>query len=1140
MNGCMQFLVTNSIAAAVLAALVLAVTRVWRNPHVGHVLWLVVLAKLVFPPVLEVPVPAGFLAESRHLALRDGDRLAERDVYTGLPAPPITRVPVERSPATSVANSGANDSSAPTAQPVRTQPAAAHRAVAAPHNDRVPTGSPKVNLVTWTLAAWLVGSVLIALLVSWRAIRFGRAVREMLPASTSLQIAADELAARFKLRRPPQVRLTTAELMPLLWSGWRRPTIILPARLAAELSGAEVRTILAHELAHLYRRDHWVRWLEVAVTVLYWWHPAVWLARRELRKCEDICCDACVLRLLPNCRRTYAEAMFRTASLASRVPRAVPMLASSLGNSETMKGRIEMVLKCNGPKLLTRSKRVVLAATAAGVLAVSAGITRGQNEAADASGDVPQAAEPQAAQAIDVPAAGAVAGGFLDVALRESKPASMDFTSDGLKLVGACTDGVVRVWDARFGYPIHLMEGHTTPPNAVVVTPDDASAITASYNGDVFTWDLQSGELERHIRLESADNRANDPVFTQDAKLLVTRGREEETIYVWDVATGKLRQSIPLAPLGTPYGIAVTSDGGSVAVLTAAEPGNLSRITISVWDVATGEIRFANGMEGWSGTLAISSDGERLAVVAAAGIDIVDTATGDVVQALPGRPRGVDSLGFSPDGRMLAVGGSGTEVQEHTSFRWRRRTVSEFQMRDVATRRRLVSDGRVDGKTIWTLAFTNDGLYVARGDDKRIVIQTAADGTYRAVIPMLPTGIGAAQPDQAAELVHILVEEGAARNEQWLAVVRELRAIGKPAVRPLVEALDQTDDNATMRILGFALRAVGEPEAIPGLIRAIPKTLQPGGSDLGLRVDDANLEQFAQEHDLHEGERDGFGLGRPVREIFGALHKLTGVNLGEDEINFVHLGGGRRQQELQRALYQRVADRWQTWWHENWRDYLEDPALAEVEIEAVPPDAAERFRTGPQIELGMMQSGLVVESIFESESGVFLDFDTNRQAKWPESIARPTSKQAVLPAAMEEWATREGLDVVGVQYQPDGTDQWFYCLRGLGLRAWEIDNERWNGLRDEVRGQEPLLLGRPVEDGYLMHFDEASGQYDPAAQASFLFITRDGARGVLRTVSQVRRVYGQDNPPGRADDESDIGFSKGIRIMHGLIYEKVE
>jgi hypothetical protein len=497
-------------------------------------------------------------------------------------------------------------------------------------------------------------------------------------------------------------------------------------------------------------------------------------------------------------------------------------------------------------------------------------------------------------------------------------------------------------------------------------------------------------------------------------------------------------------------------------------------------------------------------------------------------------------MSFSPDGRILVVGGSGTEVREESSFRQRLRTVSELQAREIATRRRLVSDGTVDGEFIWTLAFTDAGDRFAWCDDKRIVIQACVDGAHRAVIPIPPSGIGAAQPDRATELVQILVEVGAARHEQWLAVIRELKSIGKPAVRPLVRALDETDENATMRVLGFAIRAVGEPEAIPGLIRAIPKTLQPSGSDLGLRVDDANIERFAQEHDLHEGERDGFGLGRPVREIFGALHKLTGVNLGEDEINFVHLGGGRRQQELQRELYQRVADRWRGWWQESWRDYLDDPALAQVDITAVRPDsAAERFRTGPGMELGMMQSGLVVESIFESESAVFLDFDTNRQAKWPEGIARPTSKQAELPALIDEWATREGLDVVGVEFQPDGSDEWFYCLRGLGLRAWEIDNERWEGLRDEVRGQEPLLLGRPVEDGLLMHFDEASGKHDPAKPASFLFITRDGARGVLQTVSQVRRVYGQDNPPGIVGDGSDIGFSKGIRIKHGLIYKKI-
>ena len=56
---------------------------------------------------------------------------------------------------------------------------------------------------------------------------------------------------------------------------------------------------VAARAAHLKRRDHWVRWLELIVGGLYWWHPVVWWGRRLLREAEEQCCDAWVVWAMP-------------------------------------------------------------------------------------------------------------------------------------------------------------------------------------------------------------------------------------------------------------------------------------------------------------------------------------------------------------------------------------------------------------------------------------------------------------------------------------------------------------------------------------------------------------------------------------------------------------------------------------------------------------------------------------------------------------------------------------------------------------------------------------------------------------------------------------------------------------------------
>ena len=64
---------------------------------------------------------------------------------------------------------------------------------------------------------------------------------------------------------------------------------------------------------------------------LYWWHPVVWYARRELREAEEQCCDAWVVATLPGAGRAYASALLDTLDFLSAAPPAVPLLASGLG-----------------------------------------------------------------------------------------------------------------------------------------------------------------------------------------------------------------------------------------------------------------------------------------------------------------------------------------------------------------------------------------------------------------------------------------------------------------------------------------------------------------------------------------------------------------------------------------------------------------------------------------------------------------------------------------------------------------------------------------------------------------------------------------------------------------------------------------
>ena len=82
--------------------------------------------------------------------------------------------------------------------------------------------------------------------------------------------------------------------VPLTW-GAVRPTILLP-RHATTWTGPELEATLAHERAHIARRDWLVQAAATAICAVFWFHPLAWIARRSLLHEAELAADAVALR----------------------------------------------------------------------------------------------------------------------------------------------------------------------------------------------------------------------------------------------------------------------------------------------------------------------------------------------------------------------------------------------------------------------------------------------------------------------------------------------------------------------------------------------------------------------------------------------------------------------------------------------------------------------------------------------------------------------------------------------------------------------------------------------------------------------------------------------------------------------------
>jgi beta-lactamase regulating signal transducer with metallopeptidase domain/biotin carboxyl carrier protein len=141
-----------------------------------------------------------------------------------------------------------------------------------------------------------------------------------------------------QVARPPPLMVCVRGGSPRL-VGLLHPMIVLPASLLETTRRPELDLLLAHELAHYKRRDLWWAWLALLGRMLFWFHPAVWLAERQWRLSEEIACDHAALSALGASTGAYARMLLNVATQFGR-PVHSPVAIGVVESATTLKRRL--------------------------------------------------------------------------------------------------------------------------------------------------------------------------------------------------------------------------------------------------------------------------------------------------------------------------------------------------------------------------------------------------------------------------------------------------------------------------------------------------------------------------------------------------------------------------------------------------------------------------------------------------------------------------------------------------------------------------------------------------------------------------------------------------------------------------------
>ncbi|NVO86629.1 M56 family metallopeptidase, partial [Hymenobacter terrestris] len=196
------------------------------------------------------------------------------------------------------------------------------------------------------VTVWLMG-LLVMLLRLLGSLAYVQRLRRyrVQPLAAEWQERLAALADRAGLKQRVELLESALVKVPVV-VGHLRPVVLLPLGTVTGLGTAYLEAVLAHELAHVQRRDYLLNLLQAVAETVLFYHPGVWFMAACLRTERENCCDDVATALVGGNPLTVARALAALAELtAAPAPVGSSLALSALGPDGSVLGRIRRLVQ---------------------------------------------------------------------------------------------------------------------------------------------------------------------------------------------------------------------------------------------------------------------------------------------------------------------------------------------------------------------------------------------------------------------------------------------------------------------------------------------------------------------------------------------------------------------------------------------------------------------------------------------------------------------------------------------------------------------------------------------------------------------------------------------------------------------------
>ena len=174
------------------------------------------------------------------------------------------------------------------------------------------------------------------------------------PVREEWQLRVNQLAEQMGVKKYIPL-LESARIEIPMVIGHLKPVILFPMGMISGLTPDQVEAIVAHELAHIHRRDYLVNVLLSSLEIFFFYHPIYWWISQRVADERELCCDDKAVEVTGN-PRGYAEALVEMETLLHK-----PSFAMAFqGRKNHLLARIKRICLGEGQAHRTETGKVGL------------------------------------------------------------------------------------------------------------------------------------------------------------------------------------------------------------------------------------------------------------------------------------------------------------------------------------------------------------------------------------------------------------------------------------------------------------------------------------------------------------------------------------------------------------------------------------------------------------------------------------------------------------------------------------------------------------------------------------------------------------------------------------------------------------